>query len=234
MRNCGENASGPLAVLARRYFVEDGSRHINLKTTSRHELFRLNRSLCAVPCRSANSSVLHFILHIKATSISIAASTCPPCSPSSPVLTRMHGTLSLPNGSRFRVLILFSARKQAERQASFDALPPVYSAPLSLPEQKIHALSLSQLVSECKAGEIAPADIMFAYAKKAVAAQAATNCVTDLMFDEALRIPAVANWPHSTDLDAFDSTRDRSLLGVPVSIKGKSVTLKSTNRSSLS
>ncbi|KAG6901922.1 hypothetical protein C0995_006633 [Termitomyces sp. Mi166 len=111
------------------------------------------------------------------------------------------------------------ARKQAERQASLDALPPVYSTPLSLTEQKIHALSLSQLVSECKAGEIAPADIMVAYAKKTVAAQAATNCVTDLMFDEALRIPAVANWPHNTDLDAFDSTRDRSLLGVPVSIK---------------
>ncbi|KNZ73254.1 Acetamidase [Termitomyces sp. J132] len=60
---------------------------------------------------------------------------------------------------------------------------------------------------------------MVAYAKKTVAAHAATNCVTDLMFDEALRIPAVANWPHNTDLDAFDSTRDRSLLGVPVSIK---------------
>ncbi|KAG6818910.1 hypothetical protein H0H93_000375 [Arthromyces matolae] len=109
------------------------------------------------------------------------------------------------------------ARKQAERQASLDALPPVYSEPLSLTEQKIHALSLSQLVSECKAGELAPADILIPYAKKTVAAQAATNCVTDLMFEEALRIPAVANLPHNVDLDGFDSTRDRSLLGVPLS-----------------
>ncbi|KAG6856929.1 hypothetical protein H0H87_012180 [Tephrocybe sp. NHM501043] len=110
-------------------------------------------------------------------------------------------------------------RKQVERQATLDALSPDCSTPLSLSERKIHALSLSQLVAGCKAGEINPADVMAAYTKKAVAAQAATNCLTDLMFDEALRIPAVANGPHNTDLDAFDSVRDRSLLGVPVSIK---------------
>ncbi|KAG6910713.1 hypothetical protein DXG01_008243 [Tephrocybe rancida] len=72
------------------------------------------------------------------------------------------------------------ARKQAERKASLDALPPVYSTPLSLSEQKIHALSLSRLVSECKAGEIAPADILVAYAKKTIAAQSATNYTIDI------------------------------------------------------
>ncbi|KAG6810989.1 hypothetical protein H0H92_009528 [Tricholoma furcatifolium] len=109
-------------------------------------------------------------------------------------------------------------RKQTERQAALNALPPVYSTPLSLTEQKIHSLSLAQLVSESKAGNIVPADIMLTYAKKAVAAQAATNCLTDFMFDEAMHIPAVANLPHNTD-DGLDSTRDRSLLGVPISIK---------------
>ncbi|KAG6875860.1 hypothetical protein C0992_002022 [Termitomyces sp. T32_za158] len=129
---------------------------------------------------------------------------------------------------RCAVLIPYSARKQAERQAALDALPPVYSTPLSPAEEKLHALSLADLVSECKAGELAPKDIMVAYAKKTVAAQAATNCVTDLMFDEALRIPAVANWPHNSDLDAFDSTRDHT-----IDIAGHDTTIgfsRNTNR----
>ncbi|KAF5383178.1 hypothetical protein D9615_004896 [Tricholomella constricta] len=113
-------------------------------------------------------------------------------------------------------------RKQTERESAIVCLPPVYNTPLSLPEQKIHALSLSQLVSGCNAGQIAPSEIMLAYGKKALVAHAATNCITDIMFEEALRIPSVANWPHSTDPEssfALDNTHDRSLLGVPVSIK---------------
>ncbi|KAG5643039.1 hypothetical protein DXG03_001651 [Asterophora parasitica] len=113
-------------------------------------------------------------------------------------------------------------RKQSERDSAIVCLPPEYKTPLSLPEQKIHALSLSQLVSECKAGQIAPSEIMLAYGKKTLAAHAATNCITDFMFEDALRIPSVANWPHSTDPESsfsLDITHDRSLLGVPVSIK---------------
>lgn len=65
---------------------------------------------------------------------------------------------------------------------------------------------------------------MLAYAKKAVAAHHASNCVTDFMFEESLRIPAVVDWPHSQDSESLsgDLSRDRSLMGVPVSIKGTS------------
>lgn len=114
-------------------------------------------------------------------------------------------------------------RKQQERQATIDSLPPVFFSPLSLYQQKVHALSLSQLVTQCKSGQVAPSEIMLAYAKKTLAAHASTNCATDIMFDEALRIPAVVNWPYDVDVDpspGVDVSQDRSLMGVPVSIKG--------------
>ncbi|KAG5652637.1 hypothetical protein H0H81_004249 [Sphagnurus paluster] len=113
-------------------------------------------------------------------------------------------------------------RKQSERQSAIDTLPPVYKTPLSSPEEKIHALSVAQLVSNCKSGDLAPSEVMLVYAKKTIAAHATTNCVTDFMFEEALAIPSVVNWPHSMDpetSDASDLTQDRSLLGVPVSVK---------------
>ncbi|KJA21526.1 hypothetical protein HYPSUDRAFT_202875 [Hypholoma sublateritium FD-334 SS-4] len=113
------------------------------------------------------------------------------------------------------------ARKQQERQSKIDSLPAIYSAPLSLLEEKIHALSISQLVSQCRSGTISPSAIMLAYAKKTLVAQRATNCVSDIMFQEALLIPPVANWGLGVDLDAGinEAARERSLLGVPVSIK---------------
>lgn len=63
---------------------------------------------------------------------------------------------------------------------------------------------------------------MLTYAKRTLVAQRATNCVTDIMFQEALSIPQVANWGPGVDLDAGinEVARERSLLGVPVSIKG--------------
>ncbi|KDR72742.1 hypothetical protein GALMADRAFT_143024 [Galerina marginata CBS 339.88] len=113
------------------------------------------------------------------------------------------------------------ARKQTERQSKIDSLPAIYSTPLSLSEEKIHALSISQLVSQCRSGTIAPSAIMVAYAKKTLLAQKATNCISDIMFDEALAIPPVANWGPGVDLDAGvnETVRERTLMGVPVSLK---------------
>jgi hypothetical protein len=73
---------------------------------------------------------------------------------------------------------------------------------------------------------------MLAYAKKALLAQKATNCLSDIMFEEALAIPSVANWGPGLDSDTSinDSTRERSLLGVPVSIKGGSGWFKATKK----
>jgi len=59
------------------------------------------------------------------------------------------------------------------------------------------------------------------YAKKTLQAHKATNCLTEIMFDEALRIPSVANWGPGVnfDSDTTELIRDRPLLGVPVSLK---------------
>ena len=67
---------------------------------------------------------------------------------------------------------------------------------------------------------------MLAYSKKALRAHMATNCISDFMFKEALLIPSVANWVPGADPDSSISDSDvaseRSLMGVPVSIKGES------------
>ena len=113
----------------------------------------------------------------------------------------------------------FSAWKQRERQSAIDSLPAVYSTPLSFSEEKIHALSISQLVSQCRSGSTSPATIMLAYAKKTLVAHKATNCVTEFLFEESLVIPPVLNWGPGVD-STNDSNSERSLMGVPVSIKG--------------
>ncbi|KAJ6614756.1 amidase signature domain-containing protein [Mycena sp. CBHHK59/15] len=114
------------------------------------------------------------------------------------------------------------AFKQREREAQIEALAAAYSAPLSDEEQKIHALPLVRLVSECKAGAVAPRDVLYAYGKKTLSAHRLTNCITDFMFDEALEIPAFADYMCAGESDAGSSTasiRDCPLLGVPVSLK---------------
>lgn len=63
---------------------------------------------------------------------------------------------------------------------------------------------------------------MLAYAKKTIRAHRATNCLSDIMFDEALATPSFANWGPGSESDATNDTllRERPLMGVPVSIKG--------------
>jgi len=101
-------------------------------------------------------------------------------------------------------------------------LPAEYSAPLTPTEQKIHAHSLSELVTQCRSGALSPSEILMTYAKPAVQAQKATNCVSDIMFQESLLIPPVANWDAEVDAESSsqDAGRGLSLMGVPVSIKG--------------
>jgi hypothetical protein len=115
-----------------------------------------------------------------------------------------------------------SVWKQKQRQVKIDSLPPSYFARPSPAEQKIYALSLSQLVSQCKSGVLSPSSIMLAYAKKTISAHQATNCLSDIMFNEALATPSFANWSPGLDSDATNDTllRERPLMGVPVSIKG--------------
>ena len=114
--------------------------------------------------------------------------------------------------------------KQKQRQTKIDSLSSSCFAPPSQAEHKIHALSLSQLVTQCRSGVISPSKIVLAYAKKAIRAHQATNCLSDIMFTEALTTPPVANWASGVDSESTNETmvRDRPLMGVPVSIKGVS------------
>ncbi|KAF7324107.1 Amidase domain-containing protein [Mycena kentingensis (nom. inval.)] len=80
------------------------------------------------------------------------------------------------------------ASKQRQRQAqlaSLSAPGSPFAGPLSDAEQKLHALSLRELVAECSAGNVAPREVLAAYGKKALAAQRRTNCVSDFLLEEA-------------------------------------------------
>ncbi|KAI0938668.1 hypothetical protein AcV5_000295 [Taiwanofungus camphoratus] len=77
------------------------------------------------------------------------------------------------------------ARKQLERKTKRAQLPAVYSEPSTDDDEKVLGLSLPQLVSECNTGNISPSAILHAYGKRALLAQDATNCIADIMFDEA-------------------------------------------------
>lgn len=65
---------------------------------------------------------------------------------------------------------------------------------------------------------------MKTYAKKALKAHEATNCLTDVMFQESLIAPTITGWGPGIYLTdgstASDVAREGLLLGVPVSIKG--------------
>ena len=65
-----------------------------------------------------------------------------------------------------------------------------------------------------QAGTLAPADVLLAYGKKALKAHAATNCLTEVCFDEGLR--------RAQELDRYLEETGKvvgPLHGVPVSIK---------------
>lgn len=111
--------------------------------------------------------------------------------------------------------------KREERQASFEAASKLLSSPLTSSEEKLHALPISQIVSGCKSGDISPRDIINTYGKKALQAQSRTNCISELMLDEANRSVAASPWGPAVDSDSYasDLVRDRPLLGVPISIK---------------
>ncbi|KAF8221494.1 amidase signature enzyme [Tricholoma matsutake] len=59
---------------------------------------------------------------------------------------------------------------------------------------------------------------MLTFGKKNLLAHTATNCISDFMFEEALCISSVANWPHTSDSES-DLACDQPLMGVPVSLK---------------
>ncbi|KIK70044.1 hypothetical protein GYMLUDRAFT_34484 [Collybiopsis luxurians FD-317 M1] len=113
------------------------------------------------------------------------------------------------------------AFKQKQRQASVEAASKLLSSPLTSSEEKLHTLPISELVQGCKSGDISPFDIINAYGKKALDAQRDTNCIAELMLEDAFRSVSAPSWGPAVDSDSYasDLVRNRPLLGVPVSVK---------------
>ncbi|KAJ3906652.1 amidase signature domain-containing protein [Lentinula edodes] len=113
------------------------------------------------------------------------------------------------------------AFKHEQRQASVNAASKLFSSPLTSSEEKLHALPISELVSGCKSGDISPFEIISTYGKKALEAQRLTNCVAELMLDDATRYVSAASWGPAVDSDSYSSdlVRSKPLFGVPVSVK---------------
>ena len=101
---------------------------------------------------------------------------------------------------------LTSRAKQRERQLRVDNLPAVYRAPLSHDDNDILRLTTSEVVSRVQAGKLEPIDVLRAYGKKALKAQEATNCLTEVMIRQA------EEWSKHCNLKG-------PLAGMPVSLK---------------
>jgi len=92
--------------------------------------------------------------------------------------------------------------KQNERATKIAALPPVYHEPLSNADKSILATPLDNLVANIKKRELKPLDVLRAYGKEAIRAHNETNCLTEIMIEDA------EAWAKESDLNG-------PLAGVP-------------------
>ena len=74
--------------------------------------------------------------------------------------------------------------KREEREKRIAALPE-YRTPLTTAEVKITQDTVESVVSKVNNGTLLPLDVLKAYGKKALLAQADTNCVTEVMIQDA-------------------------------------------------
>lgn len=75
--------------------------------------------------------------------------------------------------------------KQTERTTKIAALPPVYHEPLTAADKFILATPLDHLVDNIKKGDIKPLDVLQAYGKEALRVHRETNCLTEIMIEDA-------------------------------------------------
>ncbi|KAF8579665.1 amidase signature enzyme [Ramaria rubella] len=99
--------------------------------------------------------------------------------------------------------ILAHQRERAQRIAS---LPIVYHQALTAFDTTVLSTPISKLVQNVQSGAWDPLDILRSYGKKALQAQEATNCLTEVMISDA------EYWARS-------SNKTGPLAGVPVSLK---------------
>lgn len=97
------------------------------------------------------------------------------------------------------------AAKHKQREDTIKALPE-YNKPLTPKEKSILDFTVPDLVKQVKANEIKPKEVLLAYGKQALVAQAKTNCLTEIMLKDA------ENWADEVDTSG-------PLAGIPVSLK---------------
>ncbi|EPQ53514.1 amidase signature enzyme [Gloeophyllum trabeum ATCC 11539] len=98
------------------------------------------------------------------------------------------------------------ATKQKEQQEQINSLPLKYHAPLTSIDTTILGRPVAEIVVDVQAGQLSPSDVLVAYGKKALKAQAANKCLTEVMIDKA-------------ELWAEGCNRQGPLAGMPVSLK---------------
>jgi hypothetical protein len=92
--------------------------------------------------------------------------------------------------------------KQKERLDRLAALPAVYHEPTTPADTTILTTPLAALVANIKKGEYKPLDVLRAYGKEAIRAHEKTNCLTEIMIEDAEK------W-------ATESTLTGPLAGIP-------------------
>ncbi|KAK9479051.1 amidase signature domain-containing protein [Lipomyces japonicus] len=98
------------------------------------------------------------------------------------------------------------AAKQQQRADRIHELTPLYGSPLTQSEIEIVRTPVSQLVSEVNNGVVKPLDILHAYGKRTLKAHQDTNCLTEILFQDAEEQVKTCN-------------TKGPLAGIPISVK---------------
>nr|OQO22744.1 hypothetical protein B0A51_09850 [Rachicladosporium sp. CCFEE 5018] len=99
-------------------------------------------------------------------------------------------------------------RKQTERSSRLVNLPSAYHSPVSSSDRAIYTKPISELVEDVQSKRTPAVDVLRAYGKAAVKAHGKTNCVTEVMIQEA------EGWLADGSVNLSGP-----LAGIPVSLK---------------
>lgn len=101
-----------------------------------------------------------------------------------------------------------SQRKKADRANRISRLPAHYHSPIVQKDREVLEASIEDLSASIRDGSVDPVDVIRTYGKVALKAHAATNCLTEILFEQA---------------EAFVTSKNVNLkgplAGIPVSLK---------------
>ncbi|KAL4260766.1 amidase family protein [Pleurotus pulmonarius] len=108
--------------------------------------------------------------------------------------------------------------KQNERRAAIQQLDPRFHEPITPTDTAILSQPIARLIENVHSGELTPLTVLTAYTKKALAAHAQTNCLSEIL------VKSAQGWANSSKFNAENLKEKRNLeslplAGVPVSLK---------------